>query len=248
MVSRTTRIEDLSHFENALIGHSHYIEEGVKIGFPYHEQCGPARVGDHCQIRSGSIIYGDVTIGDYFQAGHYVVVRAVVRMGNYCTMMNHSAIEGIVRFGDGVRIMSNVYIPSRTWFGDNVFVGPGVTFLNDRYPGRRDPQPPPRGATIESDVMIGGGCTILPGVRIGERSFIAAGAVVNKDVPAHSFVKGVPGEISPLPDNLDMPNNRELTLNPHTIWDPGQEYLGSAMWPDYWAEGFDSQAGGATVS
>ena len=180
-----------------------------------------------------------MTIGDYFQAGHYAVIRAVVRMGDYCTMMNHAAIEGIVRFGDGVRIMSNVYIPSRTWFGNNVFVGPGVTFLNDRHPGRRDPTPEPRGATVEDDVMIGGGCTVLPGVHIGERSFIAAGAVVNKDVPAHSFVKGVPGDISPLPAGLDMPNNRELTLNPHSFWDPGEDYLGGAMWPDYRAEGFE---------
>ena len=61
-------------------------------------------------------------------------------------------------------------------------------------------------------------------------------------------MKGVPGEIFPLPEGLDMPNNRELTLNPNTIWDPGQEYLGSAMWPHYWAEGYESQAGGAPVS
>jgi acetyltransferase-like isoleucine patch superfamily enzyme len=238
-LNRTSRIENLTRYETAVIGKDHYIEEGVEIGFPYHEKSGPARVGDHCQIHSGTIIYADVTIGDYFQAGHYVVIRAVVKMGDYCTVMNHSAIEGIVRFGDGVRIMSNCYIPSRTWFGDNVFVGPGVTFLNDRHPGRRDPTPQPRGATVDDDVMIGGGCTILPGVHIGERSFIAAGAVVNKDVPARSFVKGVPGEISPLPDSLDMPNNRELTLNPNSFWDPDQEYSGSAMWPDYWSEGFE---------
>ena len=238
-MSRTARIEDLTRFDNAEIGTNHYIEDNVEIGFPYHESCGPARIGDHCQIHSGTIVYGDVTIGDFFQAGHYVVIRAVVKMGDYCTMMNHSAIEGIVRFGNGVRIMSNVCVPSRTWFGDNVFVGPGVTFLNDRYPGRRDPTPEPRGATVEDDVMIGGGCTILPGVHIGERSFIAAGAVVNRDVPARSFVKGVPGEISALPDNLDMPNNRELTLNPHSLWDPGEGYQGSAMWPDYWSERFE---------
>ncbi len=47
---------------------------------------------------------------------------------------------------------------------------------------RRTPMPTPRGPTIEDDVMIGGGCTILPGVRIGARSFIAAGAVVSCDI------------------------------------------------------------------
>ena len=86
---------------------------------------------------------------------------------------------------------------------------------------------------------IGGGCTILPGVHIGERSFIAAGAVVNRDVPARSFVKGVPGEISDLPESLDMPNSRDLTLNPYSFWEPRLDYQGSELWPDYWSERFE---------
>ncbi len=44
-------------------------------------------------------------------------------------------------------------------------------------------------------VMIGGGCTIMAGVRIGRQSFIAGGALVNKDVPPHSLVMGVPGRM-----------------------------------------------------
>ncbi|MCH7735433.1 MAG: N-acetyltransferase, partial [Chloroflexi bacterium] len=131
---------------------------------------------------------GDVTVGDHFHAAHYVVVRAFVKMGDYCTMLNHATIEGIVRLGTGVRIMTNVYISSRTWVGDHVFIGPRATFLNGKYPGRRDEMRPPRGATVEDDVMIGGGATILPEITIGERSFIAAGAVVTKDVPPRSFV------------------------------------------------------------
>ena len=135
--------------------------------------------------------------GDYFQTGHYAVVRAKVRIGDYCTLFHHSTIEGIVRLGDGVRIMANTYIPSRTWIGDHVFIGPGVTILNDRIPGRHPTPETPRGPTIEDDVMIGGGVTLLPGIHIGERSFIAAGALVTKDVPARSFVQGVPGVIRP---------------------------------------------------
>ena len=68
---------------------------------------------------------------------------------------------------DEVRVMTNVYIPSRTWLGSHVFIGPGVNFLNDRFPYRRDPMPTPRGATIEDDLMVGGGVTILPEITIG---------------------------------------------------------------------------------
>ena len=80
--------------------------------------------------------------------------------------------------GRGCRIMSNCYIPSRTWLGDYVFMGPGVTITNSRYPGRLPDLPTARGPTIEDGVMIGGGVTLLPGIRIGAGSFIAAGATV----------------------------------------------------------------------
>ena len=79
--------------------------------------------------------------------------------------------------------------------------------------------------------MIGGGCTILPGITIGERSFIAAGSVVTKDIPPRSLVKGVPGKIEPLPANLDIPNNPELTIQPIDIWHPLTADLSKTDWP-----------------
>jgi acetyltransferase-like isoleucine patch superfamily enzyme len=146
-------------------------------------------------------------------------------------------LEGIIRFGDGVRVMSHVYIPSRTWFGDHVFVGPGVTFLNERYPLRSEGTVP-KGASIEDDVMIGGGCTILPGVRIGQRSFIAAGSVVTKDIPARSFVVGVPGRITPLPPHLDRVNDRTVTIQPIDMWHPLTPNLDADDWPEHWGSNF----------
>jgi acetyltransferase-like isoleucine patch superfamily enzyme len=222
---------DFTPFDNAEIGPDTLVEPDVTVGFRYHKDCGPARVGKHGILRKGTIIYGDVTIGDYFQTGHYAVIRAKVEMGDYCTVLNHSTLEGIIRFGSGVRIMSHVYIPSRTRFGDNVFVGPGVTFLNDRLPGRVEVMTMPKGATIEDDVVIGGGCTIMPGITIGQRSFIAAGALVTKDIPPRSLVVGAPGRIEPLPANLDMPNNRRLTLQPLDLWHPLTPDLAAVDWP-----------------
>ena len=112
-------------FDNAIIGSNPQIDPDVIVGYRYHPECGPARIGDNCILHKGTVIYGDVTIGDHFHTVHYAVIRAMVKIGNFCTILNHSTIEGVVRMGDGVRIMSHVYIPSRTWFGDNVFVGPG---------------------------------------------------------------------------------------------------------------------------
>ena len=229
---------DVREFENARIGEGAIIEPNVEIGLRYHEQCGPAVLGSDCIIRRGSVIYGDTRIGDHFQAGYNSVVRALVKIGDYCTLMNQSTIEGIVRLGTGVRIMSHVYIPSRTWIGDHVFIGPGVTFTNDRFPGRVEPMPTPRGATIHDDVMIGGGVTVMPGITIGARAFVAGGAVVTKDVPPHSLVVGVPGRISPLPPELDRPNTRELTIQTRSFWDPRSDYQGESAWPDWWPDTF----------
>lgn len=230
--------KNTDRFDNATIGAGTWIEPDVEVGWRYHAQCGPATIGRNSILRKGTIIYGDVHVGDCFQTAHYVVVRAMVTAGDYCTLMNHSCIEGIVRMGDGVRIMSHVYIPSRTWFGDYVFVGPGVTFLNDPRPGRDPQMPPPRGATIEDHVMIGGGCTIMAGIRIGRRSFIAAGAVVISDVPPESLVKGVPGRIEPLPDALNRDNHERLTVQRTDMWhpDPPCPRPGATIWPDYWSE------------
>ena len=142
--------------------------------------------------------------------------------------------------GTGVRIMSHVYVPSRTWFGDHVFVGPGVNILNSRYPGRLPDIPTPRGPTIEDEVMIGGGVTVMAGVRIGTRSFIAAGAVVTKDVPAGSLVRGCPGRIEPLPEKLNVAMDRAMTIQPVDLWHPDTANLDALDWPGDWPEPWNS--------
>lgn len=225
----------MMEYDNATIGSGTIIEPDVRVGFRYHPQCGPTTIGANSILRSGTIIYGDVELGNYFQSGHYTVIRAKVRAGDYCTVCNQSTLEGIIRMGTGVRIMSHCYIPTRTWFGNHVFLGPGVTILNGRYPGRIPDAPTPRGPTIEDEVMIGGGVTIMAGVTIGARSFVAAGSVITKDIPPCSFVKGCPGQIEPLPEKLDVKMDRKLTIQPHDLWHPEHDWS-QVDWPDDWQE------------
>ncbi len=220
-------------YENAVIGEGNIIESNVQIGFRYHPECGPARIGKHGILRSGTIIYGDVEAGDYLQTGHYAVIRAIVEMGDYCTVCNHSVLEGLIRLGSGVRIMSHVYVPSRTVMGNRVFIGPGVVFLNDKYPARSTEGRTPVGAVVEDDVVIGGGAVILPGVTIGTGSFIAAGALVNRDVPARSLVVGVPGVVRNLPPEIDMPNSRRFSEQQLDLWHPIGPDPRKAHWPGH---------------
>jgi len=213
---------------SALIGKDTIVEPGAIVGLKYHAKSGNAIIGRFGIIRTGTIIYADVEFGDYLQTGHYAVIRAKIHGGDYCAIGNHSTLEGYIELGTGVRIMSHVYIPSRTKIGNHVFIGPGTIFLNDKTPCRYGPGnvdiPVPKGPVIEDDVVIGGNCTINPGIRIGKRSFIASGTLVTKDIPPDSFAKGSPVRFESLPEKLSGENNRKLTQNPFDIWHPGLKY------------------------
>lgn len=208
-------------FENAEVGAHSIIEAGVEVGFRYAPDCGRARLGRHAMVRRGTVIYGDVVFGDYFQTGHNAVVRARVNGGDHCCVFHHVVLEGLIRMGSGVRLMANVYVPSRTEIGDDVFIGPGTTLLNDPLAARYEEPLTPRGPVIEADATIGGGCTILPGVRIGRGSFVAAGSLVTRDVPPESLAIGSPARIRELPEKLRGKNCRALTRAEYDLWHPG---------------------------
>ncbi len=182
------------------------VQPGAQLGVKYKEGCGPARIGAHARIRSGTVIYGDVSVGDHFETGHHVLIRADTVIGDHVVVGTNSVIEGQVRIGSFVKIEANCFIPTHCIFADRIFLGPGVTILNDRYPLRMRDRYRPEGCVLEDDVTIGGRAVLLPGVRIGAGSFVAAGAVVTKDVPPGRLVVGVPGKMRPLPEKLCEPN------------------------------------------
>ena len=192
------------------LGDHSQIDPGVILGYRWPGTTAPLRIGDHAIIRSGTTIYTDTEIGDRFQCGHHCVIRAEVKIGHRCVVHHQCTLEGRLTIGNGVKIMAHVYLPSTTEIGDLVFIGPGTTFLNDRYPMRR--AAPVEGPKIEPHVSIGGGVTVCPGVRIGRNSMIGAGAVVTKDVPPDTLAYGNPARHFPLPDNSKDGNQPELLL------------------------------------
>jgi acetyltransferase-like isoleucine patch superfamily enzyme len=186
----------VKHGENCII------QENVILGFKYREDCHPVVIGKNALVRTFTIIYADVTIGNDFKTGHHVVIREMTTIGNKIVVGSGSIIDGNVTIGNEVKIESQVYIPTHTTIGNQVFIGPGATLTNDRYPQRIRDQYVPEGPVIEDGVTIGANAVLLPGIRIREGSFIAAGTVVTKDVPPWSLVKGNPGQIFPLPEKL----------------------------------------------
>lgn len=192
------------------LGENPQVDDDVVLGYCYQPDCVPLQIGAQAIIRSGTIIYANTTIGDRFQCGHQVLIRAEVTIGNRCVVHHKCTLEGRLRIGNGVKIMAHVYLPSTTVIGDMVFIGPGTTFMNDKYPMRR--AAPVSGPRIEDHVSIGGGVTVCPEVTIGRNAVIGAGSVVNKDVPPDTLAYGVPARHYPLPENISHGNLPELQL------------------------------------
>lgn len=163
------------------------------------------RIGDDAVIRSGTLIYGDVTIGDRFTTGHDVLVREGSHIGDDVLLGTGTVIDGNVTIGSAVSLQTGTYVPPETVIGDNVFLGPHAVVTNDPYPIRETSHI--TGAEIQDNVSIGANATVLPGTVLGEGSFVAAGALVTEDVPPETLAVGTPATHRPLPEELAGNNN-----------------------------------------
>jgi acetyltransferase-like isoleucine patch superfamily enzyme len=187
------------------VGKGSQIFEPVTLGFPSRDKMGQTGftgtlIGKNAVIRSGTIIYCDVTIGDHFQSGHNVMIRENTKIGNHVAIGTSAVIEGSTVIGDDVSLQSMVYIPTDTMIGNNVFIGPNTVLTNDRYPPTRIGGL--KGPKIRDGAAIGANATLLPGVCIGEGALVAAGAIVTRDVPAHMLAIGAPAKITDLPQKM----------------------------------------------
>jgi UDP-2-acetamido-3-amino-2,3-dideoxy-glucuronate N-acetyltransferase len=129
-------------------------------------------------------------------------VSAGASVGRDCNIGSHCYLESGVVVGDAVTIKNGNHIWAGVTLGDGVFVGPGVVFTNDRFP--RSPRLGVTGSRYESEdrwlvptrvlrgATIGAGAVIVAGVTIQEFAFVAAAALVTRDVAAHALVMGRP--------------------------------------------------------
>lgn len=190
------------------LGKDAQIFEPVTLGFPSRDRIGTTgfpgtKIGNEAVLRSGAILYCDVTIGDRFSCGHNVVIREQTKIGDRVAIGTASILEGRITIGDDVSLQSLVYIPTDTTIGNRVFIGPNTVLTNDRYPPTRIGGL--KGPVIGDGAAIGANVTIIPGVRIGEGSLVAAGSVVTRDVPARTLAIGAPARIRDLPEAIRAP-------------------------------------------
>lgn len=137
----------------------------------------------------------DCQIGEGTKIWQFVVVLKGAKIGADCNICAQTFIEGGVEIGDRVTVKSGVQIWNGSVIGDDVFIGPNATFTNDKYPRSKKYSTQLYGITIHDGASIGANATLLPGISIGQRAIVAAGAVVTKNVPAQAIVMGNPAMI-----------------------------------------------------
>ncbi|KAB7514660.1 N-acetyltransferase [Halosegnis rubeus] len=180
------------------------IDPGASLGHEYDEDTSEPVIGPDATVRSGTIIYDDVTIGKGLTTGHNALIREHTTIGDDVIIGTNTVIDGQCDIGSSVSMQTNVYVPTNTVIGNNVFLGPNAVLTNDPYPVRDDATL--KGPTVRDGASVGANATVLPDVTIGQDAFVAAGATVTKDVPAETLAVGTPATHQELPESLQGGN------------------------------------------
>lgn len=143
-----------------------------------------AVVGQSARIGSGTRIW------------HFCHVMDGAQIGAECTFGQNCFVARGVVVGDRVKVQNNVSLYEGVRIDDEVFLGPSVVFTNVTRPraavSRRESYEPTR---VCRGATLGANATVLPGVTLGQYCFVAAGAVVRRDVPPFALVAGVPARV-----------------------------------------------------
>ena len=152
-------------------------------------------VGDGVTVCAGAIVFSGASVAAGAIVGDQSFVRERSRVGAGSVIGRGSVVDNDVVVGARVSVQTSVYLTAYSVIEDDVFVGPGVVTTNDDTMARHARGEPLRGAVLRRACRIGGGSVLVPGVEVGEEAFVAAGAVVTRDVPARAVVMGVPARV-----------------------------------------------------
>jgi UDP-2-acetamido-3-amino-2,3-dideoxy-glucuronate N-acetyltransferase len=161
-------------------------------------------------IHPSAIVDDGAVLGAGCRVWHFVHISAGARIGEGCSFGQGVYVGNDVRIGHNVKIQNNVSVYDAVTLEDDVFCGPSMVFTNVHNPRsavvRKDEY---RRTLVQRGATLGANCTLVCGVTVGDFAFVAAGAVVSRDVPAFALVAGVParriGWMSRHGERLDLP-------------------------------------------
>jgi UDP-2-acetamido-3-amino-2,3-dideoxy-glucuronate N-acetyltransferase len=148
-------------------------------------------------IHDTAIVDEGATIGNGTKIWHFSHIMSQAQIGEHCSLGQNVFVAHQVKVGNHVKIQNNVSIFEGVILEDHVFCGPSMVFTNVKNPRSAFPRNTSKNylcTLVQEGASIGANATIVCGINIGKWAFIAAGAVVTKDVPAYHVVAGVPAK------------------------------------------------------
>ena len=173
-------------------------------------------------IHPTAIVDEGAQIGDDTRVWHWVHISGGARIGERCSFGQNVFVANDVVIGNNVKVQNNVSIYDAVTLEDDVFCGPSMVFTNVYNPRsavtRKNEY---RSTLVKKGATLGANCTIVCGVTVGEYAFVAAGAVINRDVKPYALMAGVPakqiGWMSQHGERLPLPAVGEgSAVCPHT--------------------------------
>ncbi|PKO62229.1 MAG: N-acetyltransferase [Betaproteobacteria bacterium HGW-Betaproteobacteria-18] len=161
-------------------------------------------------VHPTAIIDPGAQIGDGSRVWHWVHISGGAKIGRDCSFGQNVFVGNRVVIGNNCKIQNNVSVYDNVTLEDDVFCGPSMVFTNVYNPrsavSRKDEY---RNTLVKRGVTLGANCTIVCGTTLGEYAFVAAGAVINRDVKPYALMAGVPakqiGWMSQYGEKLDLP-------------------------------------------
>ncbi|MCX6558271.1 MAG: acyltransferase, partial [Candidatus Aminicenantes bacterium] len=146
-------------------------------------------------VHESSFVDDNVTIGPGTKIWHFCHVQSGAKLGSRCILGQNVNIGNNVVIGDNVKIQNNVSVYEGTTIESDVFLGPSCVLTNVSNPRSQILRHSLYEKTlIRRGATIGANATVVCGITLGRYCFIAAGAVITKDVPDYAFIVGVPGK------------------------------------------------------
>lgn len=144
-------------------------------------------------MHPSAIVDDGAEIGDGTRIWHWVHISSGARIGRDCSLGQNVFVANKVMIGNNAKIQNNVSVYDNVTLEDDVFCGPSMVFTNVYNPRAAVSRKAEyRDTLVKRGATLGANCTIVCGITVGEYSFVAAGAVVNRNVPAYAIMAGVP--------------------------------------------------------
>ncbi len=146
-------------------------------------------------IHPTAVVDDGARVGEGTKIWHFCHVMKTARIGENCILGQNVYIDGNVTVGDRCKLQNNVSIYTGVTLEEGVFCGPSCVFTNVMNPRAMVERKTEFKPTLaKKGATIGANATIVCGVTLGEYCFVAAGAVVTKDVAPYTLVAGVPAK------------------------------------------------------